>query len=1583
MKPVERPARSASVPKAGLSATLRGPFRAEGSSAPASAAPSGVGPRIARRRLPRTLLACVCAVACVLLAGAGSAVAATQFGKRGSRSGQFDPPYDVAVNQASGDLYVADRFNWRIDKFDGAGGFLRAWGWDVNEESPAEELQTCVTTCKGGRSGAGAGQFSGEGPHGVAVDNNEPLVNPSYGDVYVVDWENFRVQKFDPEGRFLLMFGGGVITGGATGTGDVTAGSNVVSSVATTSKAFLEGQTVTGAGIPAGTTIRGVGDESSHTAGVITLSQAATVSGTGVALTVAAGAGSVPNNEQQTVTIEGTPTGGTFTLTFISPQPDSTEATTAPIAPASGAGSVQASLEALSNIGAGNVAVSGPAGGPYTVEFKGARYADTNVKQLRPNEEGQEPGVSEHVAVATPVEGHSEPEVCATASICQGGAPGTADGKFTWSFEGSYIAVGPGGRVYVGDKGRVQVFEPSGTWKEKISPPSLNELEGEAFELQATALAVDSSGDMFVWAPGVEGVRELEANGTEKSTRFDKESRSVTSLAVDPKTGDLYVGDRKGGFHVIKYDPAGKELASFGSRTLEASEGMGFSDPFGELYAGGSLPASSPAEYRIFALTSPPPGPLLEPGTESGTPSPHGEATLEAIVDPEGYETSVHFEYVDDAHFQAGGYASATSTAPVSIGSGSNLEERFEEEHVEAKLPEGALVPGVTYHWRVVASNECEPGKPSCTSTGADQTLEETPSALVDGPTAADVTATSVRLVARIDPLGASTSYRLEYGTSTTYEHVLSGSIGGGEAYVPISYHVQGLEPNTSYHYRLVTTNQCVAGRTCTQEGADHTFMTQAASSEFALPDGRAWELVSPASTGGAVFSLSGSGIQAASDGGAITYPAHGEPLGEEVLSNSSALSGAQVVSRRAPSGWRSQDIKPPQSAPTEGSSTGNLILSEGVFSVFSPDLASAAMEPPLFTSLSTEALEGTPYVRNNSDGSYTPLLTTANTPPGTNLMEVEPPIESPVTQAHILGGTTDHVILGSWLKLTKEAVASAQGSKNLYEWRGGRLQLVNILPNKEPTHNTLESPRLAGEIGTVPRAVSNDGRRVAWTLGTPYAAQLKEIEGLFIRDMVEGNTVQLGGRSALYQTMSSDGSRVFFLENGDLYEYDANTGVQTDLTASHGAGEASAMVQESVSNVSEDGSYVYFVANGVLTATENAMKEKATSGADNVYMLHEAGGKWSTSYIATLSSQDSHSWNGALGSEPKPILGGIASRVSPDGRYLTFMSQRSLTGYDNVDANPEAYEMEEVEGQSVAVVDKEGRPVRAHDEEVFLYDSGTGRLVCVSCAPNRARPAGVFTGDRGLLVEGEGGSGVAWAQKAHPHWLAGSLPLWQARSSQDFAYQPRYLSDSGRLFFNSPDALVPQDTNGLEDVYQYEPPGLGGCTSTSTTFSAGTGGCTSLISSGTARSEAAFFDASETGDDVFFIAAQHLTPADTDTGYDVWDAHVCSAASPCLTGSTSPPACSSSDSCKAVPSPQPELFGPAPSATFSGVGNIAPVPAVVPKPLTRAQKLAKALAACRKKKNHKRRAVCEKQAKRAYGAPRKASKSSRRKGGK
>jgi hypothetical protein len=153
----------------------------------------------------------VCGAASALKADSALATShlfGAAFGSTGSGTGQFETgngassPSGVAVSQTTGDIYVADPGNSRIDQFDAAGSFTRAWGWGVADGS-TEAPQVCTSICFPGLPGFGAGQLYG--PTFVAVDNSG---GPSNGDVYVGDANNtITVSKFDSSGRPLTTWG--------------------------------------------------------------------------------------------------------------------------------------------------------------------------------------------------------------------------------------------------------------------------------------------------------------------------------------------------------------------------------------------------------------------------------------------------------------------------------------------------------------------------------------------------------------------------------------------------------------------------------------------------------------------------------------------------------------------------------------------------------------------------------------------------------------------------------------------------------------------------------------------------------------------------------------------------------------------------------------------------------------------------------------------------------------------------------------------------------------------------------------------------------------------------------------------------------------------------------------------------------------------------------------------------------------------------------------------------------------------------------------------------------------------------------
>jgi DNA-binding beta-propeller fold protein YncE len=120
-------------------------------------------------------------------------------GIQGPEAGQFDSPEGVAVDPTNGDIYVADTANNRVQAFDSAGTFLRAFGWGV--DTGANALEVCTVTCQAGIAGDGDGQYSS--PKGINITR----IN-SVNYLYVVDSGNNRIQKLNTSGTMLDEVGG-------------------------------------------------------------------------------------------------------------------------------------------------------------------------------------------------------------------------------------------------------------------------------------------------------------------------------------------------------------------------------------------------------------------------------------------------------------------------------------------------------------------------------------------------------------------------------------------------------------------------------------------------------------------------------------------------------------------------------------------------------------------------------------------------------------------------------------------------------------------------------------------------------------------------------------------------------------------------------------------------------------------------------------------------------------------------------------------------------------------------------------------------------------------------------------------------------------------------------------------------------------------------------------------------------------------------------------------------------------------------------------------------------------------------------
>lgn len=1303
-------------------------------------------------------------------------------------------------------------------------------------------------------------------------------VDKSTGDVYVADKTSHRIEKFDSSGQFVFMFGKAVNR-----------------TAVEESRPESEQNICPAAGHAAD--ICQAGEKGSSSGAFENLGQLAIDN----SADESQGDLYIADNhlsELEKQRIDVTATGGTFTLTFEGE-------VTAPIAfdaPLRGPGSLQAALQALPSF----VGVE-PNGSPdaYLIEF-GERFLGVDVPQVTCNGAGLS-GAGASCAASTVVQGSPpsarvdkfSPSGHLIETWVEGGhldGSGLVDGPFAAI---SGIAVDPSGNLWVSTDttfvalgvavpGRDYQFRQDG----QLTSSFLGNLPGQPSALGP--LAVDSE-DFLYFGSGGGLATKFDSTGkylghispsqTELKELGDR-TFATHSLAMDSSTGDLFLGGEErlspGGVGVIRrgvirrydsschpavaenvaFEPGCEPVESFGAGLLgHQVEGLAVNP------SSHSIDATLESSIGVFAFLTVP-----DVTTTNPTNPTHASATLNGTINPSGIELNpgtegCRFEWGETIAY---GHIVPCDKTAAQIGSGS--------APVEIHAAITGLEVGKTYHYRLVASNHNDVnGSIDEPSVGSDLAFGPP---LIESASAIDAAATSATLQAKVNPNDLDTNVRFEYGTEAgvygqSTEEFNIGSFGVGQVVTP---HLQGLIPATTYHYRLVAENVLAEGAEAIL-GEDLAFTTQGASA-LALPDGRKWELVSPPNKFGANLFGSGSAgdVQASTTGDAITYVAN---AATEPNPPANFESIVQVLSTRGSHSWSSQDINTPRPLHANGVSSGH----GSEIRLFSSDLSLAGLTPrgALNPELSDRATEQTPFLRTNfqkgnpssfcTTSCYLPLLTGAegfaNVPEGTQF-GADPPTLRGADEAF------DSFVFSSFTPLIEGA---PQGS--VYLWSEGQLRLVSVLPTGTPA--SFASGPAFGDLAfaeNVRNAISRDGSRVIWS----------EHEGkrhLFLRDMNREETLQLdkveGGSGAgtvepRFQTASKDGSTIFFTdqqqltpdsaasaERPELYRCDVVEGeggeLECDLSdLSAGVSGQSADVV-GVPGASDDGSYVYFIANGVLTGTEqNESGEVAEAGSCgeatskvsstcNLYLSHDG----STTFIARLSLEDRPDW--AETPSHGVQLVGMTARVTPNGQRLAFMSQRSLTGYDTRDVTS-------------------GEPA----EEVYLYDAapqpGRPALVCASCNPTGARPhAAPFHG----LSAGQGGITFGEAGFGSNQPIAGSIPGWSSAGGVNASgsYQPRYLSDAGRLFFNSQDALVPSDSNGTGDVYEYEPPGVGDCTTESSSFAESSGGCISLITSGTSKDESAFLDASESGDDVFFLTKSQLSKRDIDTARDVYDARV------------------------------------------------------------------------------------------------------------
>jgi hypothetical protein len=393
----------------------------------------------------------------------------------------------------------------------------------------------------------------------------------------------------------------------------------------------------------------------------------------------------------------------------------------------------------------------------------------------------------------------------------------------------------------------------------------------------------------------------------------------------------------------------------------------------------------------------------------------------------------------------------------------------------------------------------------------------------------------------------------------------------------------------------------------------------------------------------------------------------------------------------------------------------------------------------------------------------------------------------------------------------------SPAGYRDYYLRTGGGFEA--LIDATDLSHTTLEARRFEVVLVGASEDLAHVVLQSCASL-TPNATELPapggcegqnlyewEAGALHALNLLPGQTQSAPGASlaAPIGAISTDGKRVYFVQGGDLYLRDGSQSKQVDESQ---GGEGTFQVS------STDGRYAFFTKAAHLyrydAGSDSAADLTPTGGVQGVlgasaqgtvvyYLTSEGVFEWKEGVVIKVASA-------ASASDYPPAIG--TSRVSADGAHLLFLSAAPLAGSESNGL-----------------------------KELFLYGPPPGgdkaTLTCVSCNP---------TGERA-----NGAASIPGAVKN------GSTQL----------YRPRVLSaGADRVFFESEDALVIQDSNKHTDVYEWEARGEGSC--------AKEGGCVQLISSGRSPSPSTFLDASATGSDAFFLTDSSLALGDPGS-FDVY----------------------------------------------------------------------------------------------------------------
>lgn len=1263
-------------------------------------------------------------------------------GRRFAASG----PNGIAIYEGTGDVYVADTANNRVQQFSADGAFIRAWGFDVNlpaaSPSSSATFETCTvkSNCK-----AGVGGFI-EPTDGLGGELSNPAgvaVNQVTGHVYVSDAGFRRIQEFTANGGFVRAFGQDVLQGGGTGF--------EVCTVAASCKAGVSGE---GAGafasmgyptvVPAGGSAPNAGhllvpDPTNRRVQEFS-AEGAFVRAFGWDV-VASGAGNdttPPENEFEVCNAGG----GSCKQG------------------SSGSGAGQFGENAVNRV------TEAKDGSIYTIEAaNNATSGNLRIQRF-----------SLPADVITPlgpfcgagyVPGTSGGELCGTSSVSSGARDNPSE-----------IAVDGAGFVYVVKALQVGTGNPPvviapgvisagtiRTWQQRILKvdPAANGGTGKVIETM-----IANPGE----APGVEG---------DISTGVSPEL--LSGLTVSSAGGPIYFTAANGGISRQRV------------YRLDEISGLTASISVGEVSA-----ATATLEGTI--------APLQTTGAENPV------------------KTTYHFEYSTNG--------TTWLKAPVTdvvIGNGStggdssscSAENQAAICHVSQELD--GLDLEQTYQCRLVASTIYR-GAVRITSEPCEFTTEAHPPSVITGSavwSGPPTSGPSLAFNGRLNPQGARTAYFFQYVSEADFEASgyaqartaprVAADAGHGVITKDVVAVAAGLDPGSAYRFRLVASNP--AGVTIGGEGT------------VAPPqaDDRFYELVSDGDSQGS--SLPEQRLTVSDDGNRAMFiaVAFGEQQGAPFITNPN-------IAERGPAGWA---VK--QMAPDPDLGGGGLTEGSG----------DAEVRKRLW--LGTFRSGAQQWMTRNLDGTLTPLSS-----------PISPLQREGTFSLKFEGASSDLRTLlfsdASSTLLPGEALVPSQGQgySNLYELSdaGGASPTVSIV-NRDGggVIGGACGARLGSENGSGftarTRAVSADGSVIHFSAraGAPGGASCNTAVPVRVFSRVGGaSTIEVSACAKtppatcttagddFYWSASADGSRVYFstarqltdsdTDSGqDLYLYDSSPPAGKPNLIQVSAGEVvpgdhpvigSGANVLGVSDVSMDGSRVYFVATGRLTAA-------AIQNANNLYVYERdaAHPDGRIGLVATLDSgtQDADLWSRSkIFPEGKPAYalpryeGEEPSRSDGDGHLLVFLSRAQLLPAEDQDAF----------------------------DDIYRYDDAGGQLACLSCIGDGAVDVRLY------------GQQIAF-------------------SNSDQVQQERIASEDGsEVVFTTREKLLTEDNNTVQDVYLWDAGQL--------SLVSGATGASGILGAGKDGVGGAAI--SPDGRGIFFLTRATLLPQDTDNGgYDYYVARV------------------------------------------------------------------------------------------------------------